>query len=105
LDYDGLTAWLEYAIGTSDASSASGPGATSLERDVIGLAFTFSRNLAADDVIYTVETSTDLLNWSVATTELLSRTQVGAVAIEKHRVRPPPSVLEVYAVRLRATSR
>ena len=75
-DNDGSTTFLEYFLGTSDADPAS-TGlpviATSRFDDGTGTlrgypTFSFQMNLAADDVIYEIQRSTDLAagNWSGA---------------------------------------
>ena len=61
-DDDGLTAFLEHALGSSDA--VAGMAEVDLFTDPGGdLVFRFRRNLAADDVTYTVQVSTNLLDW------------------------------------------
>jgi hypothetical protein len=63
-DQDGLSALVEYALGTSDTDPSSGPGAIIWGFDPQG-SFTlgFPRNLRADDVTLRAEFSIDLLNW------------------------------------------
>lgn len=68
-DNDGTSALLEYAFGSSDSLAhdailpASGTlTASNPPRD--GLLFTFRRNLAADDLKYTLQHSNDLVTWS-----------------------------------------
>ncbi len=71
-DNDGLSGFLEHALGSSDtqASPESYPVVgSSLFDDDTGtlreyLTITYRRNLAADDVIYEIELSTDATNWS-----------------------------------------
>lgn len=67
IDADAISALLEYALGSSDSLPDRSvlPAAQAIrlqEEDY--LAFTYTRNLAADDLIYAVEISTDLLDWS-----------------------------------------
>jgi len=64
LDQDSIPALLEYAYGSSDLDfnptilpTIEFPGESPV--------FTFTRNLAADDLIYHVESSPDLSSWSV----------------------------------------
>ncbi|MGC6459912.1 MAG: lamin tail domain-containing protein [Akkermansiaceae bacterium] len=57
LDRDGVSALVEHALGTSDTLSNESPII------LTETTFSFSRNLAADDVQISVETSTDLVNW------------------------------------------
>ena len=62
-DGDGLNAFLEYALATDDniGNSSDYPISFSLINDE--RAFSYRRNKAATDLIFTVETSTDLVNW------------------------------------------
>ena len=84
-DADGLSAFMEHAIGTSDSSSDPGLGpsfGTGLFDDGTGvtreyLTISFRRNLAADDVIFDVEVSSDLVTWSTLGTAYLSATHHG----------------------------
>jgi len=71
LDTDGTNALLEYAFKSSDATPRDSilPGAHLISHDfgtgpVSTLSFTFSRNLAADDLIYTVQLSANLTAWN-----------------------------------------
>ena len=67
LDGDGLNALLEHALGSSD-NDASQSGSASASRMIIdGIfydAFTYTVKEVADDVRTSVETTTDLQNWS-----------------------------------------
>lgn len=67
LDGDGLNALLEHALGTSD-NDATQSGSVSASRMIIdGIlydSFTYTVREVADDVRTTVETTTDLQNWS-----------------------------------------
>jgi hypothetical protein len=61
-DSDGLSAFLEHALGSDDGvAGTSGVAAQADESG--GLLFSHPRNLAADDVIFSVELSTDLVSW------------------------------------------
>ena len=61
-DSDGLNAFLEHALGTSDSVATIHPFGVS---NANGHAhFTFPVNPLADDVRYLVETSTDLISWA-----------------------------------------
>ena len=70
-DGDGLNAWLEYALGTSDSSAASGPEALEIGLETLSsetgdnqfLTVTFSRAAVADDAEVTVELSDGLGAW------------------------------------------
>ena len=67
LDQDGLPALLEYALGTNDTDSFSGPGSITANFDAeTGLTLTFPRNLVGDDVSLRAEFSTDLVSWTPA---------------------------------------
>ncbi|MFT4550549.1 MAG: hypothetical protein ACI9MB_004526 [Verrucomicrobiales bacterium] len=57
-DNDGVAALLEYALGTSDSISDSGISLSG------GFRFSYSRNLASDDVTLELEVSTDLNMWT-----------------------------------------
>jgi hypothetical protein len=63
LDGDTVSALLEYALGSSDLESDQtvlpAMGVTGTE-----VVFSYTRNLAADDVVYHVETSNDLKSWA-----------------------------------------
>jgi hypothetical protein len=66
LDSDGMTALLEYALGTNDTA----PNLTNEIYELTGppdnLTFVVERNLGADDGIVTLQTSTDLQIWNSA---------------------------------------
>ena len=83
VDLDGLRAILEYALGTSDASPASGPGIFSGGRaaDQRGT-FTFQRRLSADDITYIVEVSNDLATWTAAATRTAHHNNGNGTATE-----------------------
>ena len=60
-DFDGLAAFLEHALGSSDATFNHGPD---VSEDAFGhLLLDYRRNLAADDVIYEVQYSSDMTQW------------------------------------------
>lgn len=61
LDGDGWSAFAEHAFGLSDAAANGDPVGVSVVADHLEIAF--PRGAAADDVRYTVESSTDLLTW------------------------------------------
>lgn len=68
-DGDGLSALAEYFLATSDTNAASGRPGIVVGRSVDGRAtLTFPRRLSADDVTYAVEVSSDLANWTAAST-------------------------------------
>jgi hypothetical protein len=58
-DGNGLGAFHEYALGTSVS-----PASTAFDAAAGTATFTFNQNLAADDLIYELESSTDLINWT-----------------------------------------
>ncbi|MCX6875774.1 MAG: choice-of-anchor D domain-containing protein [Verrucomicrobia bacterium] len=70
---DGVSNLLKYALGL-DPNLASRAGMPTLGRNAGALTLTYTKVLAATDLIYTVEWSTDLLTWSPAgvTEEVLS---------------------------------
>ncbi len=87
LDGDGLSAFLEHALGTIDGEPGSSPGEL-LQLGMISLdggagttgdylTLTYRRNLAADDVIYEVQSATDLGTWSALGTILVSSSHNG----------------------------
>ncbi len=77
-DRDGLTALMEHFLGTSDGDSSSGPDASRLEILPSGtVEFTFSRNLGADDVVFSIEVSEDLAGWTPGTTVFRSESVNG----------------------------
>jgi hypothetical protein len=82
-DQDGLDAFTEHAIGTSDSlpnTGTSGNDAAgthfSLGSDGY-LSFSATRNLAADDVVYAAELSSDLTQWQANAMTLVSETPNG----------------------------
>lgn len=68
-DADGLPAFVEYALGTSDHDALAGPDAVRALRDPSreGVLLEIERALAADDVRLSVEYSDDLVTWKPAT--------------------------------------
>ncbi len=61
-DSDGLSAFLEHALGSDDG--IAGTSGVAVQADESGaLLFIHPRNLAADDVIFSVELSADLVSW------------------------------------------
>ncbi|MBB21640.1 MAG: hypothetical protein CMN04_01935 [Roseibacillus sp.] len=63
-DQDGLPAFLEHALGSDNLNPLSGPELLSAGSPDGTLTFTFQRKLAADDVLFTVEVSRDLILWT-----------------------------------------
>ncbi|HCQ32347.1 MAG TPA: hypothetical protein DIV54_02530, partial [Verrucomicrobiales bacterium] len=70
-DQDGLSALLEHALASDDQNPSSGPGLISAERQDGTLTFSFQRKIAADDILFSVEVSRDLVTWT-GDTELVS---------------------------------
>ncbi|MGK0188968.1 MAG: hypothetical protein ACI9R3_004784 [Verrucomicrobiales bacterium] len=62
-DGDGLSAFLEYALGGDDNDASSGQGLIGVGALGSRAAFAYQKNLAADDVSFALETSTDLITW------------------------------------------
>ena len=60
-DHDGLTARMEYALGTSDTTPNTAPP---LQVDPRTATVTFERSCAADDAVPLLETSADLTTWT-----------------------------------------
>ena len=66
-DGDGLVALLEYAVGSSDL--VPGPSPVGSKFVAAGeLRMSFSRNLAADDLVFEIQLSDDLVDWAPAGT-------------------------------------
>ena len=61
-DSDGLSAFLEHALGSDDGIAGTSGVAAQIDESG-GLLFSHPRNLAADDVIFSVELSADLVSW------------------------------------------
>ena len=61
-DADGLSAFLEHALGSSDTAPGSAGLVVGLDGNQMTL--TFPRNPLATDVLYSVETSLDLKSWT-----------------------------------------
>lgn len=78
-DQDGRSAFFEHAMGRSDADPSDGDlidlGTTSYD-DGLGfqdyLTISYTRNLAADDALFVVEQSFDLLAWDSLPVQLIS---------------------------------
>jgi hypothetical protein len=63
LDGDGLSAFAEHALGTSDADPGAGPGTATATLGVGVLNLSFIRRIGADSALLTPEFSTDLATW------------------------------------------
>ena len=63
LDSDGMTALLEYALGTDDSAHNQANNVYDLTGSQNNLTFVLQRNLSADDTIVALQTSSDLQTW------------------------------------------
>ena len=70
LDLDGLSSLLEHAYGTSDNSPDSGDDLFSVNLDGL-LQISIQQNLAADDIEWSFEYSSDFENWLPANSSLI----------------------------------
>lgn len=84
LDGDGLNALLEHAFGTIDGDGGASPeaaistGTALFEGDTVeSLTMSFRRNIAAEDIVISVEVSPDLVDWDDMETEFVSATSNG----------------------------
>jgi hypothetical protein len=104
IDFDGLAALLEYALGTNASAPTAPPW--SFTRDVSGnYLFTFPRALNADDVILTIEAA--LVpggTWLPATATKISSVSAGNIATETWQVLPAAGS-PTFFVRLKAALR
>ena len=77
LDSDNLPALLEHAFGTSDSTANASPFQVTQNGTSVRISVTL--NQTADDIIVSLEKSTDMLSWSDASADLpeLSRTNNG----------------------------
>ena len=71
-----------------------------------GLLFTFSRNLAADDVVLEIESSTDLRNWTTTQSSMIESVNQGnGTTFETWAVAPSPESPGKLYVRVKAIQR
>ena len=63
LDSDGMTALLEYALGTDDSAHNQANNIYDLTGSQNNLTFVLQRNISADDTIVALQTSSDLQTW------------------------------------------
>jgi hypothetical protein len=77
-DHDNLDALVEYGFGTNPL--ASNDAGTVVELDGTGDQFTlsFRRDIAADDLIYRLRVSSDLVNWTTILEIVGTATPTGA---------------------------
>ncbi len=103
LDGDGLNAFLEHALGTSDGTpNTSGIAMT---REVNGdVMLTFASRANADDVVLSLETATVLATFAPATPTITSSVQAGTTLTQTWRIVPPVGATQFF-VRLKGTSR
>jgi len=101
-DDDGLSNFLEYALGVDSPAIEAGA-----DPNVAGgLRLTFSRNLAADDVLIEVQSSTDLKSWTTTQSTLIASTSQGdGTAIETWAIAPSPGSAGRLYLRVAAISR
>ena len=96
-DSDGLNALLEYALGTSDANNPAGLNAWSLTPGPAGTyTFTYQRSIAADDLVRTVELSTDLIAWTNTGVIETSIANAGANETVTCTITPPVGATRVF---------
>lgn len=111
-DNDGLSDFLEHALaGTSTTTPLPTPGIGAFDTGIGGtdryLTMTFERNLAADDVIYHVEQSEDLVTWlwGTAVAFVSRHNQNDGTVLETWRSTAPISVQNTQFLRLNVTGR
>jgi hypothetical protein len=87
LDHDGLSALIEYALGSSDLGRNPPPLAFARQADGSVLV-SFERSLAADDVVCEIERSTDLVTWQADLVPVSEIPSGEGTAIVTRRVLP-----------------
>ena len=103
LDGDGLSAFLEHALGTSDGVPNTSGIAVTRELDG-SLTLTFTSRLNADDVVLSLETATTPGAFVPATPVVVSTVQNGTTLTHTWRATPPPGAGQ-FLVRIKATAR
>jgi hypothetical protein len=93
-DKDGLTARVEYALGTSDAVSNPSGVEASMDQDNI-LTLTFIRKLASDDMVTLPQCSTDLTTWTADFT--ITETPLGNGTILVTARSNTPAITRMFA--------
>ncbi len=92
-DHDGLNALIEHAMGTSDTAADRMENLLSVSLGESNfLEISLQRNLAAEDIQFTIQVSTDLSAWDDVNTKLqLTRSDYrgGGVVLESYRVVSP----------------
>ena len=113
LDNDGIIAFLEHALGSSDSVSdpdvlptaaiaSIDPGSGVVDEY---LTLTIRRNLAADDVVYEVQVANDLASWSGATTLVSSTNNGDGTVSQVYRSNSPISASVREFIRLQVSAR
>ena len=115
-DGDGLSAFLEHALGSISGDAGHSPesflqvGSGTFDNGAGGtdqyLTLTYRRNLAADDVLYEVQTTTDLGAWSALGTVLVSSEPNGdGTAMVTYRSTTPLASIAREFIRLQVSNR
>ena len=108
-DNDGLSALLEYILGSPDADTAPSTAlmpcvGTTLASDGITehLTVTYQKNLLAEDYLSEVQLSTDLINWDTIGTSLINTTRNSdSTAMQTYQSDQPISATPQQFLRLR----
>jgi len=106
-DGDGLTAFAEHALGTSDTDARSGRGAVTAVAGAGTIDAVFTHLIAADDALLTPELSTDLVTWQSGPgvfTLISDIPQGGGIAIATYRAALPANTAHAF-VRVRVNAR
>ena len=107
IDGDGLSAFTEHALGTSDTDWRSGRSAISAARGAGTIDAIFSHRISADDAVITPEFSTDLVTWQsgpAAFTLITDTPQAGGTATATWRATLPANAARAF-IRLRVSPR
>jgi len=114
-DMDGTNALLEYALMSSDstADDSSLPVGIVTQTDlgagdVHVLSFSFIRNLAAEDLIFEVQLSSDLVDWETDPADLIHHSSVNnndGTSTETYFVATPLSAISKQFIRLHVSQR
>jgi hypothetical protein len=101
LDHDGMGAFLEHALGTSDTDPTNGRSAFGWSGTSTPLRLSLQQNLSADDALLELEISSDMQAWTPADTafELISRSNNGdgTATLLYEQIGPPRERLFVRA--------
>jgi hypothetical protein len=109
-DGDGLPAFLEEALGSSDTDAASGPSNIVLAQELVDIdgttapywTFETSRNPTANGYTFDLEVSTDMVTWESASLHFVEwESAGGSGASVKWRSRNPVQLLEPGSLFLR----